>query len=127
MNPVPIEGLDHVQVAAPPGCEAEARRFYGELLGLDELPKPPALARRGGVWFACGGQQLHVGVAQDFEPARKAHAALRVTDAAQLDALAERLVQAGVDVRWDDDLPGLRRFYAEDPWGNRLELLAPAA
>jgi catechol 2,3-dioxygenase-like lactoylglutathione lyase family enzyme len=124
---VPIEGLDHVQVAAPPGCEAEARRFYGELLGLEEVPKPPALASRGGAWFACGEQQLHVGVAQEFEPARKAHPALRLTDAGEVDALAERLSHAGVVVRWDDDLPGARRFYAEDPWGNRLELLAAVA
>jgi catechol 2,3-dioxygenase-like lactoylglutathione lyase family enzyme len=124
---VPIEGLDHVQVAAPPGCESEARRFYGELLGLAELPKPEALAERGGAWFACGTQQLHVGVAEEFAAARKAHPALRVSDAAELDALAERLAHGGVAVRWGEDLPGARRFYAEDPWGNRVELLAPAA
>jgi catechol 2,3-dioxygenase-like lactoylglutathione lyase family enzyme len=123
---VPIEGLDHVQVAAPPGCEREARRFYGELLGLDELPKPEPLAGRGGAWFACGAQQLHVGVAEDFLAARNAHPALRVTDIAGLERLAERLEHAGVAVRWDEDLPGARRFYTEDPWGNRLELLAPA-
>jgi catechol 2,3-dioxygenase-like lactoylglutathione lyase family enzyme len=123
---VPIEGLDHVQVAAPPGCEREARRFYGELLGLAELSKPDALAGRGGAWFACGGQQLHVGVAEDFEAARKAHPALRVTDVAELERLGERLEYAGVAVRWDEDLPGAPRFYIEDPWGNRLELLAPA-
>jgi catechol 2,3-dioxygenase-like lactoylglutathione lyase family enzyme len=123
---MPIEGLDHVQVAAPPGCEREARRFYGELLGLDELAKPEVLAGRGGAWFACGAQQLHVGVAEDFEAARKAHPALRVTDVAELERLAERLEYAGVEVRWDEDLPGARRIYADDPWGNRVELLAPA-
>jgi predicted enzyme related to lactoylglutathione lyase len=110
-----------VQVAAPPGCEAEARGFYGALLGLEEVPKPPALAARGGVWFACGAQQLHVGVAQDFAPATKAHPALV---AANLEALAARLVAAGADVHWDSDLPGVARFYVADPWGNRLELLA---
>jgi catechol 2,3-dioxygenase-like lactoylglutathione lyase family enzyme len=123
---VPIEGLDHVQVAAPPGCEREARRFYGELLGLAEVPKPGVLAARGGAWFACGAQQLHVGVAEDFEAARKAHPALRVTDVAELERLGERLEYAGVAVRWDEALPGARRFYTEDPWGNRVELLAPA-
>jgi catechol 2,3-dioxygenase-like lactoylglutathione lyase family enzyme len=123
---VPIEGLDHVQVAAPPACEREARRFYGELLGLDELPKPEVLAGRGGAWFTCGPQQLHVGIAEDFAAARKAHPALRVTDVAELERLAERLEYAGVAVRWDQDLPGVRRFYADDPWGNRVELLAPA-
>jgi catechol 2,3-dioxygenase-like lactoylglutathione lyase family enzyme len=122
---VPIEGLDHVQVAAPPGCEREARRFYGELLGLAEVAKPQALAGRGGAWFACGAQQLHVGVTEDFEAARKAHPALRVTDVAELARLGERLEHAGVAVLWDEDLPGARRLYADDPWGNRVELLAP--
>jgi catechol 2,3-dioxygenase-like lactoylglutathione lyase family enzyme len=119
-----IIGLDHVQVAAPPGCEAEARGFYGRLLGLAELEKPAALAARGGVWFACGAQQLHVGVTADFAPARKAHPALAVAGAADLDALAERLTGAGAFVRWDAELPGVARFYTEDPWGNRIELLA---
>ncbi len=110
-----------MQVAAPPGCEAAARRFYGELIGLPEVAKPAPLAARGGVWFAAGAQQLHVGVERDFAPARKAHPALLADD---LDAIAARLAGAGVPVTWDDDLPGVRRFYAEDPWGNRVELLA---
>jgi catechol 2,3-dioxygenase-like lactoylglutathione lyase family enzyme len=119
-----IAGLDHVQLAAPPGCEAEARRFFGELLGLEELEKPPALAARGGAWFACGGQAIHVGVEQDFAPARKAHPAFALGSPDEVDALAERLAAAAVDVRFDDELPGYRRFYAADPWGNRLEFLA---
>ncbi|MGH3029486.1 MAG: VOC family protein [Gaiellaceae bacterium] len=121
-----LAGLDHVQVAAPPGCEAEARRFYGELLGLAEIAKPESLAAAGGVWFACGAQELHVGVAEDFAPATKAHPGLRVTDAAALDELAERLRAAGARVEPDDRLPGRRRFYTQDPWGNRVELLARA-
>jgi catechol 2,3-dioxygenase-like lactoylglutathione lyase family enzyme len=120
-----IVGLDHVQVAAPPGCEAEARAFYGRLLGLPELEKPAALAGRGGVWFACGAQQLHVGVTAGFAPAEKAHPALGVDGAAGLDVLAERLTGAGAPVHWDDALPGVPRFFTEDPWGNRLELLVP--
>jgi catechol 2,3-dioxygenase-like lactoylglutathione lyase family enzyme len=119
-----ITGLDHVQVAAPPRCEAEARGFYGRLLGLAELSKPAPLAARGGVWFACGPQQLHVGVAADFAPATKAHPALAVSGAADLDVLAERLTLAGAPVHWDAELPGIARFYTEDPWGNRIELLA---
>jgi catechol 2,3-dioxygenase-like lactoylglutathione lyase family enzyme len=110
--------IDHVQVAAPPGCEEEARAFYGGTLGLEELEKPESLRSRGGVWFALGGgQQLHVGVEAEFAPARKAHPAFAVDD---LDALAERLG----DVAWDDELPGVRRFYAADPFGNRLEFLS---
>jgi catechol 2,3-dioxygenase-like lactoylglutathione lyase family enzyme len=122
---VTVLGLDHVQLAAPPGCEAQARRFYGELLALPEVAKPRALEGRGGVWFSLGAQQLHVGVEEAFAPARKAHPALRVTPTG-LDAVAERLASAGAMVAWDGMLPGVRRFYTEDPWGNRVELLADA-
>ena len=111
-----------MQVAAPVGCEGAARRFYGELLGLSELEKPEALRGRGGVWFACGADQLHIGVTPDFSPATKAHPALRAAPA-DLDRLAERLTAAGVEVRWDDAIPGLRRFYVADPWDNRIELI----
>lgn len=117
--------LDHVQIAAPPGCEEAAQGFFGELLGLAEIEKPEPLRGRGGAWFAVGGRQLHVGVEPDFIPARKAHLALRV-GAAELDDLAERLAAAGAPVAWDDALPGERRFYSEDPWGNRIEFLAAA-
>ena len=116
--------LDHVQIAAPPGCEAEARRFFGDLLGLEELEKPEPLRARGGVWFALGGDgQLHVGVEEPFAPARKAHPAFRVAPEA-LDELAARLESAAERVEWDDSLPSTRRFYTTDPWGNRLEVLA---
>ena len=118
--------LDHVQIAAPEGCEAAARRYFGELVGLAEIEKPEPLRARGGAWFALGERQLHVGVEKDFEPARKAHVGLRV-EAAELDPLAERLASAGAPVAWDDALPGERRFYSEDPWGNRIEFLAAAA
>ena len=115
-------GIDHVQVAAPMGSEDEARRFYGELLRLPELAKPPALQARGGVWFACGAHQLHVGISEPFAPADKAHPALQVR-LAELDGLAARLTEAGAPVRWDDAIPGTRRFYTADPWGNRIELV----
>jgi catechol 2,3-dioxygenase-like lactoylglutathione lyase family enzyme len=116
-------GLDHVQLAAPPGCEEQARAFYGGLLGLVEVTKPEALRARGGVWFRVGQQQLHIGVEAAFSPARKAHPALRVASN-DLDALARRLAAEGAPVTWDESVPGVRRFYTEDPWGNRLELLA---
>ncbi len=118
-----VRGLDHVQLAAPPGCEEQARRFFGGVLGLEEAEKPVALRARGGVWFSLGsGQQLHVGVEQEFAPARKAHPALRVSPG-ELDAVAQRLAQAGAEVSWGAEIPGLRRFYTRDPWGNRLELI----
>ena len=115
-------GLDHVQVAAPAGSEDDARRFYGELLGMAEVAKPEALRARGGVWFACGGHQLHVGIAEPFAAATKAHPALLVRPD-ELDRLAQRLAGAGCDVLWDDAIPGTRRFYTADPWGNRIELV----
>jgi len=121
-----IEGIDHVLVAAPPGCEDDARRFYGGLLGLREIPKPESL-QRDGVWFACGAQQVHVGAYPDFAPAPKAHPALLVGDEPALRALGELLLDAGADVRWDDRLAGIPRFYTDDPWGNRLELLVGGA
>jgi GNAT superfamily N-acetyltransferase len=117
-----IARLDHVQVAAPAGGEDAARAFYGELLGLPELPKPERLRARGGVWFAVGDQQLHVGIEEPFAPARKAHPALAVARATDLRALAARLQDAGRTVAWDGP-----RFYVDDPFGNRLELLAPHA
>jgi catechol 2,3-dioxygenase-like lactoylglutathione lyase family enzyme len=120
---VGVVSLDHVQLAAPAGCEAEARRYFGELLGLAEIEKPEPLRPQGGVWFGVGTQQLHVGVTESFVPARKAHPALGVAPE-HLDALAERLSAAGAIVSWDDSIPGVRRFFSEDPWGNRIELLA---
>jgi catechol 2,3-dioxygenase-like lactoylglutathione lyase family enzyme len=120
-----ITGIDHVQVAAPPGCEERARAFYGGLLGLEEIEKPPALAAHGGCWFALGGQQLHVGVEERFAPAAKAHPALRVESPDALRALGDRLAAAGHLVSWDDELTGVERFYVHDPFGNRVELLSP--
>ncbi len=119
-----VVGLDHVQLAAPAGCEVEARRFFSEVLGLPEVEKPASLRGRGGVWFELGRQQLHIGVEESFAPARKAHPALLVASAADLDAVARRLADAGAPVMWDEALPGVSRFYTQDPWGNRLELLA---
>ena len=116
--------LDHVQVAMPAGREGAARAFYGTALGLNEIPKPAPLAARGGVWYAVGDLQLHLGVAEGFSPATKAHPAFRVEDAA---ALAERLLAAGFAVRWDSALPGRSRFYTDDPFGNRIEILQDGA
>jgi catechol 2,3-dioxygenase-like lactoylglutathione lyase family enzyme len=120
---VTIRGLDHVQLAAPPGCEAQARRFFGELLGMPELPKPEPMRASGGAWFQAGDRELHVGVERDFAPATKAHPALSVAEE-ELEALAGRLAGAGHPVEWDGRYPGRPRFYTRDPWGNRIELLA---
>jgi catechol 2,3-dioxygenase-like lactoylglutathione lyase family enzyme len=116
---VNILGIDHVQVAAPEGCERAARAFYGGIFGLDELPKPEPLAGRGGCWFRAGAQELHVGVEKPFAAARKAHPSFLVSDLA---ALAKRLRAAGFEVVPDEAIPGVERAYTADPFGNRLEL-----
>jgi catechol 2,3-dioxygenase-like lactoylglutathione lyase family enzyme len=114
--------LHHVQLALPAGGEDDARAFYGAVMGMTELAKPPVLAARGGCWFADGGWAVHLGVEADFRPARKAHPGVLVSG---LDALADRLAAAGCPVEWDAEFPGHRRFYACDPFGNRLEFLEP--
>ena len=115
-------GLHHVQLAIPAGSEQQARDFYAGVLGMVELEKPPALAARGGCWFRAGGWEIHLGVETPFSPARKAHPGVLVQN---IDSLSDRLSLAGVAVEWDDHFPGHRRFYASDPYGNRLEFLEP--
>ena len=117
-----VVGIDHVQVAMPAGGDERARAFYAGVLGLRELAKPEPLAGRGGVWFACGQQQLHLGVDPAFVAQRKGHPGLFVHD---LDGLRTRLSKSGAPVIEDDLLPGYERIYTADPFGNRLELLRP--
>ena len=115
-----VARIDHIQIAAPAGCEAAAREFYGALLGMTEIEKPPLLRARGGVWFSCGAQQVHIGVERNFAPAKKAHPAFAVADP---DELRKALAARGVATIDDDAIPGTRRLYAEDPWGNRIEFV----
>ncbi|HZS97398.1 MAG TPA: VOC family protein [Terriglobales bacterium] len=116
-----FHSIDHVQLAMPPGEEATARHFYADLLGMREIPKPAPLASRGGCWFASESVQLHLGVEQDFRPARKAHPAIRVSGYA---ALLAKLKATGVEVIDADDLPGVQRSHIFDPFGNRIELIS---
>jgi catechol 2,3-dioxygenase-like lactoylglutathione lyase family enzyme len=113
--------LHHVRLAIPPGTEDEAREFYQGVLGCEELAKPGTLAKGGGVWFRYGGVELHLGVEEDHRPAGQAHPAILVGD---LDELEAKLRVAGYAVEPDYRLPGYRRFYVNDPFGNRLEFLA---
>lgn len=116
----PFIEIDHVQLAMPPGQEDCARAFYAGLLGMQEIPKPPELAKRGGCWFESGSVQIHLGVEADFRPARKAHPALRCSD---YEGLLYRLREAGVVVDEPNDIPGVKRCHAHDPFGNRIELV----
>lgn len=120
MTRPPTLRLDHIQLAIPKGSEYDARAFWIGLLGLPELPKPEGLQGRGGLWLQGPGYELHLGVEDSFRPAKKAHPAFATHD---LDALAEKLNTAGHPVRWDDAIAGRRRFFSEDPAGNRLEFI----
>ena len=120
-----ITGFDHFQITMPKGEEAKAREFYAGLLGLIEIPKPPNLAKRGGLWFWVGSQQLHVSVEEDFRPARKGHPAFLVTELAKYRKSAKEKGYAPYD---DSELlEGYNRFFLTDPFGNRLEFLEPIA
>ena len=112
--------IDHVQIAIPKGGEDIGRAFFGELLGLIELPKPPDMAARGGCWFATGDRQIHLGVDADFRPALKAHVALNT---GKLDELRARLEKAGYRTVDDTDAEGRHRFFTHDPFGNRIEFI----
>jgi len=113
--------IDHVQLAMPPGEEERARAFYREVLGMQEIPKPPELAKRGGCWFESDGVQLHLGVENEFRAAKKAHPALRCSD---YEGLISHLKDAGVEVERDASIPGVRRCHIVDFFGNRIELIA---
>ena len=120
-----ITGIHHVQLAMPRGREDEARAFFVGILGMTERPKPPDMAKRGGAWFFSGTAEVHLGVEDDFRPARKAHPALLVADLA---SLMEKCAAAGFEIVAADPLAGFtRRAFATDPFGNRIELLEPAA
>jgi catechol 2,3-dioxygenase-like lactoylglutathione lyase family enzyme len=115
--------IDHVQTAIPVGGEVVARSFYGALLGLTEIPKPPEMAARGGCWFAVGDRQLHLGAEAEFRAAKKAHAAL-ATD--NLEGVRSRLAAAGFNTTDDTPVDGRNRFFTYDPFGNRIEFIEPA-
>ncbi len=115
-----VERIDHVQLAMPAGAEDRATAFYEGVLGIPRVPKPPELEARGGCWFEREGLRVHLGVEDDFRPARKAHPALAVDD---LDGLRSALEAAGHAVRCTEDVPGMPQWYVDDPFGNRVELV----
>ncbi len=112
--------IDHIQIAIPANGEDRAREFFVQLLQMQEEEKPAVLAARGGCWFRSGQVHLHCGVESPFQPQSKAHPALIVDD---LNDLASKLKQAGYPVRWDESLPDRKRFYTDDPFGNRIEFM----
>jgi catechol 2,3-dioxygenase-like lactoylglutathione lyase family enzyme len=117
---VAFKGIDHIQLAAPENCEHEARRFYVEIIGLKEIPKPENLRGRGGCWFQFGPQEIHVGVQKDFVPATKAHPGLLVEG---LEEFRNSLAMKGIQIKEDAPINGRSRFFVSDPFGNRIEFL----
>lgn len=117
----PFTAIDHVQLAMPRGEEEKARAFYCGILGMTEVAKPAELAKRGGCWFQSGDVQIHLGVEEDFRPAKKAHPALRCRD---YEALITRLQKAGIATAPDTSIPGVMRCHVQDCFGNRIELIA---
>jgi len=118
-----IVGLDHSFLTIRERGEDEARRFYGDVLGLEEIERPEGLQRSRGVWFQAGGQELHLGTDDAHLPPKRPHAGFRVGSSVELDEVAERLTSNRYDVEWDERIEGRRRFYTRDPFGNRIELL----
>ncbi|MBT2717132.1 VOC family protein [Bacillus sp. ISL-57] len=118
--PFIFRSIDHIQLAAPKGSEETARKFFKNILGFDEVEKPEELKKRGGVWFEFGNYQIHIGIEEPFYPAKKAHPAFEIEN---IEELKKHLVTNGIDVIEDDKLPGAKRFYISDPFGNRMELL----
>ena len=116
-------GVHHVQIAIPKAGEPLARQFYGDILGLTEVPKSENLQGRGGVWFETGTIQLHLGVDPSFTPSTKAYVAFECPD---LPLMRKRLASSGIAIVDDGPLPGFDRFYTSDPFGNRVELLSPS-
>ncbi|MET0786596.1 MAG: VOC family protein [Paenisporosarcina sp.] len=115
-----IKRIDHIQLAAPVGCEEQARAFFHDILALKEIEKPEELKKNGGAWFSNGHVDIHVGAEETFVPAKKAHPAFEVT---QIDEFASYLENKGIEMEFDHKLPGAKRFYIHDPFGNRLEFL----
>lgn len=115
-----FKSINHIQLAAPKGSEDIARNFFKSILGIHELEKPEELKKRGGVWFQFANHQIHIGIEEPFYPAKKAHPAFEIEN---IEALKIHLIKNGIQVIEDDNLPGAKRCFISDPFGNRLEFL----
>ena len=116
---IKFKRIDHVQICIPSGKETEARRFYTDIIGLNEIPKPEALIPNGGLWYQVADIQLHLGTEDEINKSKR-HPAFEVTD---LQAAEQHLVKHGVKIKEETQIPGQHRFSFVDPFGNRVELL----
>lgn len=112
--------IDHIQLAAPKDSEDEAKRFFKDILGFNEIEKPEELKKRGGVWFGFGSVQIHIGIEEPFSPTKKAHPAFEVEN---IEGLKRHLRVNEIQITEDRNLPGANRLYVDDPFGNRIEIL----
>ena len=118
-----IIGIHHAQITIPRGAEEQARQFYCQLLGLQEIEKPESLQRRGGFWLQVGDRQVHVGTEDGVNRnATKAHLAYQVDD---VNAWQHLLEEHGITVLDAVPIPGYKRFEFRDPFGNRVEFIQP--
>lgn len=115
-----FKAIDHIQLAAPKGSENVSRQFFSGILGFEEIEKTDTLKKNGGVWFASGNIQIHIGIEEPFSPAKKAHPAFEINN---LEQLKKHLSNNKIDFLEDDKLPNANRIYIFDPFGNRIELL----
>jgi catechol 2,3-dioxygenase-like lactoylglutathione lyase family enzyme len=115
-----ILGFNHAMITVPDGSAEKVRQFYGELLGLTELPVPPAMQGRGLIWFKVGDRQLHVGIEDGINRNTRAHLAYEVDDIAKLRA---QLTFEDLELIEQPKIEGYDRFHTHDPFGNRLEFM----
>jgi catechol 2,3-dioxygenase-like lactoylglutathione lyase family enzyme len=115
-----VVALHHVNVTVLPDAETATKNFYGNVLGLEQLPKPSG-SRPSGAWYQIGAHQLHLSVEkEDRGPLRSGHICFTVSDLGVAEA---RFREAGVEIIPDPrPIEGTSRFYVRDPGGNMLEI-----
>jgi len=120
-----VTALHHVNVTVTPELEQAAKEFYGTVLGLKQVPKPPT-SRQSGAWFQIGPNQLHLSVDNEERgPLSSRHICFAVSD---LRVAETRFRDARVEIIPDPrPAEGTQRFYVRDPGGNMLEIVQAAA
>lgn len=116
---IEVKRLDHIQICIPIGKEKEAREFYTNIIGLEEIPKPIELVSNGGLWYQAGNIQFHIGTENEINKSKR-HPAFEVVD---IDAAKQHLEKHRVKIKEEIQIPGQIRFSFIDPFDNRIELL----
>lgn len=112
--------LHHVSIPARSADFDAGRHFYGEILGLTELPVPKTLGAERVLWFRAGDCELHL-----FDEETTAahptgrHFCFAVED---LDEIQAALFAANISTEETTPIHNRPRFFCRDPFDNRLEL-----